>query len=236
MEEGNKNYYIYHHLGLGDHIICNAIVRNIYNKKSKNISLFCKPQNAPSVSYMYRDIDLQIIEADDQTAQKHLTTVPSNQRIIIGHQYLMPNIQGTTFDHAFYKQIGLNFERRWSDFYIERDESKEELFYKNLISSKKYIFLHDDPSRNLIIDRKHIINKDLQIVTPEPLLTKNIFEYAKVIENASEIHCIDSCFKLFTDSFLNKKDKQELFFHFNLHGGVIKDRTYSQSRLPWRFI
>ena len=48
--------YVYHHLGLGDHIICNGMVRyfkEIYGK----IKVFCKPHNYKNVEYMYRDDD-----------------------------------------------------------------------------------------------------------------------------------------------------------------------------------
>ena len=46
--------YIYHHLGLGDHIICNGIVRH-YNEIFKSVTVFCKPHNFTNVEYMYRD-------------------------------------------------------------------------------------------------------------------------------------------------------------------------------------
>ena len=48
--------YIYHHLGLGDHIICNGLVRK-FSSDYNNISLFCKPHNKESVEFMYRDLD-----------------------------------------------------------------------------------------------------------------------------------------------------------------------------------
>ena len=35
---------IYHHLGIGDHIICNGLVRNFY-KKHECIDLFCYNYN-----------------------------------------------------------------------------------------------------------------------------------------------------------------------------------------------
>ena len=46
--------YIYHHLGLGDHIICNGLVRHI-KKFEDVVYVFCKPHNTKNVEYMYRD-------------------------------------------------------------------------------------------------------------------------------------------------------------------------------------
>jgi len=236
MEEHPKLLYIHQHLGLGDHIICNGLVRNIYQRITSNINLFCKPMYQESVSYMYRDTDIKIIPLDDHDIGPFLSNIDPENILRVGHHHIMKYIQGTTFDHAFYKQVGLNFQKRWTDFYIKRDEAKEEELYQKINPPKEYIFLHDDPSRNFIIDQKHIINKNLPIIRPDLKLTTNMFEYAKVIENASEIHCIDSCFRLFADSFLKESQEQSLFFHFKMLHNIIKDRTYAQSRLPWKTV
>ena len=46
--------YIFHHLGLGDHIICNGIVRH-YQEIYDDVTVFCKPCYSTNVKYMYRD-------------------------------------------------------------------------------------------------------------------------------------------------------------------------------------
>ena len=52
-----KDVYIHHHLGMGDHITCNAIVRNIAKNYDK-VYLFYKdlPWHLPNLQYMYRDM------------------------------------------------------------------------------------------------------------------------------------------------------------------------------------
>ena len=50
--------YIYHNLGLGDHIILNALVREIIQQNSKNfLILFVKKNNISSVKFMFKDIN-----------------------------------------------------------------------------------------------------------------------------------------------------------------------------------
>ena len=49
---------IHHHLGLGDHIDCNGMVRyfsELYNENM--IQIFSKPQYFEMIEYMYRDND-----------------------------------------------------------------------------------------------------------------------------------------------------------------------------------
>jgi len=57
--------YIYHHLGLGDHIICNGLVRELI-KPEKKYKMFVKPHNHNIVKFMYRDLkNLDFIVGDD---------------------------------------------------------------------------------------------------------------------------------------------------------------------------
>ena len=46
--------YIFSHLGLGDHIICNGIVR-YYSEIYEKVFVFVRQHNFSNVSYMYRD-------------------------------------------------------------------------------------------------------------------------------------------------------------------------------------
>ena len=50
--------YIYQHLGLGDMIANNALVRYLIklNKKKKFFYIFCKQMHLNNVNFMYRDL------------------------------------------------------------------------------------------------------------------------------------------------------------------------------------
>ena len=49
-------FLIYHHLGLGDHIICNGLVREICNNSKNSFLLPAKKQNFQTVEFMFRDL------------------------------------------------------------------------------------------------------------------------------------------------------------------------------------
>ena len=49
-----KEAYILQHLGLGDHIMCNGLVRH-YSKLNDVVHVFCKYNNIEDVQYMFRD-------------------------------------------------------------------------------------------------------------------------------------------------------------------------------------
>jgi len=234
----NNKFFIYTHLGLGDQIICNGIINNICKKMNdRNIILFAKPRFAKSVKFMFKHIpNLTIEEKDDYDVQIFLKDISWENKIKIGHNFLGDYImQGLSFDEAFYKQIGLKFSRRWDDFTVIRDLAKEENFFNRFnLKKHSYIFLHEDKKRNFKINQKYILNKELPIFTPEESYTDNIFDYLTLIDNAMEIHCIDSCFKLLVDSLFS--NKEYLFYHLHLENNIVKDYTFSKSRINWKVI
>lgn len=225
------NKFIYHHLGLGDHIICNGLVRYLYSKnKSDNISLFCKPHYFSSVAFMYKDLDnLQIVKADDIKVRQLIKFFDGG--IIVGHEHLRFE-PGLTFDELFYKQLGVPFYSRWDAFKVVRDLSREEDVFKRLALAEPYAFIHDDPGRGLIIDRSRIA-EGLKHIHPSQVKTDNIFDYMTVMENATEVHCMDSSFKLMFDSCASKAGA--LFYHINLVNNVRRPDV-SKSKLNWQMI
>lgn len=213
--------------------------------KDDQVYLFCKSKYEESIRFMYRDLqNLSLIPLSNTYAtamecvDRILAEVPTDRKIRIGFEYLQQfTQQGMQFDEAFYTQVGLPFNKRWDDFLVDRDVYREFNLYREVIgdNNNEYIFLHEDPSRGYIINREYITNKYLPVITPKVEYTNNIFDYLEIIENAKEVHCIDSSFKNMIDSVtLNSKGK--LFYHLKLQNNVVKDYTYSNSRLNWEVI
>lgn len=221
--------YVYTHLGLGDIILCNGLIRNLC-KKYAHITIFCKPKYFASISYMLRDIqNLEILAYDDAEVNSFLQDKPKDKIYYVGHMHIPNFIQECTFDECFYKQIGLNFQRRWEDFYIERNCELENELFDLQAPKEPYAFVHDDYLRGFCIDETYI-DKKLKVFRPS--LVDNIFSYCKIIEQASEIHCMDSSFKHIVDSLPIKHDK--LFYHLYVRG--TNNYAFTQSRLNWKKI
>lgn len=67
-----EEIYIYHHLGLGDHIICNSIVRNFCDSYD-TVYLFVKPHNYKNVEFMYRDLtNITLIKGYDNFCENYI--------------------------------------------------------------------------------------------------------------------------------------------------------------------
>lgn len=230
--------YIRHHLELGDNLICNSIIRN-YSKLYDKINLFVKPSNLYSVKFMYRDLkNIRYIVGDNDHIQKFINSnnIKNINYIIGDYDYSKKNVNNNdiknfliigfkdfmrmniNFDKYFYIQANLDFEKKWSDFYIERDLISEKKLFNYLnLKEKEYIFVHDDESRGFTINNEQLPN-DITIIKPDINLNYNFFDYIYIIENAKEVHCIDS-------SYLNLIDllqiENDLYLHKNKRTGEL---------------
>lgn len=209
---------LYHHLGLGDHIMCHGIVRE-YCKKYERVAVFSYPHNYVSVSFMYRDLkNITIIKGDDAFARKYISDNASkfdkdkyDQVIFLGFQYLDRN-SGVPLEKQFYQIAGVDLAKKWDAFFIKRDLEREQSLFEQSTLGDEYIFLHEDPARNYRIDRKKI-NEKYKILTPDKKLTENIFDYLTIIEKAKEIHVIDSSFMFLIDCLPYNNPNQKLYIH-----------------------
>jgi hypothetical protein len=106
------------------------------------------------------------------------------------------------FTEAFYEYYNLSFWKRITDFNIERDTELEDAAYEKFIKEhgEDYVLYHDDQKReetkgvgvpykstHIELDRKEGVSYvNLNKVT------NTFFDYIKIIENAQEIHVVDS--------------------------------------------
>jgi hypothetical protein len=203
--------YIYHHLGLGDHIICNGIVRH-YKEIHNTITVFCKPHYFTNVEYMYRDDDNIIVLPIGEDFDVHNYINQNNLHsnlIIVGFDKLRFD-NSKTFDEGFYNTINLPFSFRFSKFKFERNNEKELEVYNELNpNNESYIYVHDDKERGFEIDRSKI-NNNLKIIENDKRFL--MFDMLKIIENATEVHSMQTGMKDLINSY--KFDKPKFYLHW----------------------
>ena len=156
------------HLGLGDHIICNGIVRML-RKEYDIVHMPVKHHNYDCVSDMFRDDDgIELISVrDDHEAIKYLDIFRPHVEKIIGVGNYGPNFlhDAKSFDESFYKQLNLSYDLKWSYFKYQRDNEKENALLDSMHLPESYIFVHDDKHRNYEIDNSHF-PKDVYVFRP----------------------------------------------------------------------
>lgn len=210
------------HLGLGDHIVGNAITRDLC-RRNPFVWMPVKAHNQASVAFMFRDLkNLGLVPVTDGREAGRATRMMMARgcwRSGLG-AYGDPPFDPTCFDREFYRQAGLPFEERWSGFHLQRDLSSE-----IPPPSEPYAFVHDDPTRGYVIDR-HRIGAGLPIITNLTFRVSTLFELGRLIEGAAEVHCINSSLMHWIEHL---KPVGKLFWHYYARS----DETLMTLRQSW---
>jgi len=214
--------FLFGHLGMGDQLIMNGMVRYVAMFHSR-VVLVARKIHKRNMEFMYRDIADRIgfhwvaddneidplLGADVEIIKKYKD---DGFRIIFLGQHTIDGwcSYGRDFAEAFYQQAGIDYSVRGRYFFVPRDRTREHRYYETAVRTvgNQYIFLHDDPERNLIIHRDHPAISSLPIFHPNDstvnLLTTDpdgtIFDYCEIIEKACELHTMDSSFAILADS------------------------------------
>jgi hypothetical protein len=182
------------HLGLGDALICNAIVR--YYAQRYQVTVFAKPPNTKAVAWMFRDDpNITVFEVDgDEEADAIRKHVESHQKEVLGLGFYGEKpFAKSHWDQEFYRQAKIAYPYRWHGFKVSQQLSMELPVPKG-----RYIFAHDDPDRKCLINPDYLPKK-IKVFKPKRELADNLFSYWSIIENAEEIHCMESCFAILVD-------------------------------------
>lgn len=229
--------HVHHHLGLGDHIICNGLIRSLIDTKAEEIAVFVKDANLPRVARMF-----------DDEPRIHLIAIPpeacvtdvSNLQFVNQHMQSfggpllrlgfdqMNKAPHLNFDEVFYIFAGVPFDNRWTRFSIRRDFVEEwRVLSKLNPTGEPYMFVHDDPSRGFSFDPPN--SSGLKIIRNDP--TEDIFSMIGVLENASEIHCMESSFRCLIESIPSVNCP--LYLHKMVRFANQPNPALSLGRKPW---
>lgn len=195
---------IHHHLGLGDHFVCNGLVNYICKVSEEPIYLICKKHNTDTVKYLYSENDkVTVISIDglDEILEINNYALRTNNKILrIGFEHCDPK----NWDTSFYKQLNIDFIERYRFFKLPKQKPKNII----KVPDSPYILVHNESSQ-----QKY--NLSIQTGIDKFYITRqegyHLLSYIDIITNAQEIHCIDSSIFHLIDSIPNITNK--LYFH-----------------------
>lgn len=205
------------HMGLGDHIICNAIVRRV--AEDDIVIVPVKRHYEASVKFMYSDdprIKVVPFKDDAETDRYCYFMEKEGLEIIwngnVGSAKQIWDRSDRQWDQRFYEQMNLDFNLRWDNFQLPKNSCDwKKIFHMRFpgVEPKDYIFLHYTSSTGEKKISGDFIGSKYKFI-PDINFTDNIFDYTELLENAREIHCINSSFLCLADS-LNLKGKLHFY-------------------------
>jgi hypothetical protein len=232
----NKSGLIYFHQGWTDIINCLPLINyycKIYNKiflfiredSSELLDFFCKQFNNIEILYIRKQVfeERQIVDIFNQfnlDGDFLIHGYSDHFRKDEHNNAFNTKFQNSHFADRFYECYNLDRKNLMKDFFVQRDFAAEEGEYSNFI--KKY-------GENYILCHK---TNELEMKNSDDFInlnsiTNNFFLYIKILENAKEIHLVDSswasfCFLLENKyNLFNKNNILIYLYPFAREGGLM---------------
>jgi hypothetical protein len=223
---------LHHHLGLGDHFICNGLVNYISNESK--IYLICKESYSETINSLYSDnFNVNPIFLYDDSYQGEFDQVNQIQNILkkdilrIGFH----NIDHSRFDRIFYDRISLPFEYRYSMFKLPRVNQTSIKLFQSLSHGQEYALVHRQSSEG---SYNINITSNLKIIDIDFTVTRNMLNWVDMIKNASEIHCVPSSFFCLVDS-MSTQLRGDLFYH-DIRKGTLINPNNEYNKNVWKIV
>lgn len=186
------------HLGLGDAIICAPIAVKLAQEYG-GLRVPCYRHNEVSVrGFFINHPEIEVYTTDSDIG-------PTGEYIPLG--FYAESVMQQPFNTWFYKQLGLDYEETVKQYCPLQKAAEKIEQIKALKTYGPYLLVHDDAKRGFDI-MPEFLRPDLPAIRVTPF--GSILEYAELLKNAAEIHCIDS-------SFIHLADRLEstgkLYYH-----------------------
>ena len=229
------------HLGNGDHITCNGLVR-YYSTKYDNITVVCKKQNLHNLEEFYADdksINFYTVETNyiyrPTQFEKYAKQNNYNTVIVTGHT---KNKNYHDIPFCFYQFLDLPHSVFWSYFHVPTLPKAQELY--NTIKNYDYIFVHNSSSKGEVFKVEEIFKElyeNTLVINPcknfysqdhiyydiaQTLCNESISSYKLIMENAKINVVCDSSFFCFMMNLELKYDDNFLYKVSNGNWDYIK--------------
>jgi hypothetical protein len=232
-------------MDLGDHFVHAGII-NYFADRCNQLHVPVKHHNYETVCMLFQEhpnvvvVALHPHEEDEYIAQHKMS------RICNGWNMMFANIGGHSaallWDEQVYTYYEVPFSFRYNNFRLPRNITGSQELYDRLYKGRPYVLIHRRTGHmpnGIPIDIENFrisagLPQEVDIIEIEPSITSNLLHYVKLIENASEIHCVNSSFFCLVDSIFNRTYAQ-LFFHDVRASSLIRvNSDYNRHR--WRII
>ena len=210
-------------LSLGDLFILNGLIK-YYENIYENVILLCNRKNYKNMQHIFKDSNTINIICSEEKIQDHNHYIYSKYDdydiIKLGdnndnwnkcRSQLLINNLSLSFFITYYTQLDIDYDIRYKFEKIYRNIEEEKLFYEKVMNNynNKYIFIHNCENFN---DNFQINNtNNYPIFHPNVnyydyysdlkynkywngIISDNICDYCKIIENSTEIHVTFSSF------------------------------------------
>lgn len=180
------------HMGVGDHILLNGLIRHVALSWDSLIVL-AKHHNVATCRFMWSDLsNVQVLGIQNDTEAKEICAAFSSYKILRNGLFKGASFDIERWDRSFYEQVGVPFEQSWDGWKVPECQAGFTL------PDVPYAFVHEDPARGYYAQMNRLPDNLVHVHSQEKG-SKNIFQWVNVLRNSEEIHCMESCFAILVD-------------------------------------
>jgi hypothetical protein len=207
-----KSLYIKPHFGYGDIINMIGAIR-YYSTVYEEVIVGCEENKLKNLRMFFRDDPEIILESSSYRTYRTCEEIKEKRKV--NKVYLCgehsPNstpITNSNVPDCFYQDLQLDPKIRTKYFYFPESNNSIELYNKLVETGKKYIFVHEKASNDMI-DLQYLVDmySDYLIVNCNRnmysidnkyyellnnFINQSIIDYTDIIKNAEELYLIDS--------------------------------------------
>lgn len=258
---------LFHMLGLGDHISYNGMARRMVNEKNMDhLYVLAWHHYGQAVAYMFRDDPrIRVVGinsgAEYQQSRQIISEINPDYLYILGHDVtpafpfedlVRPNTKYfqeswtsmsnrfTGLHEIYYNSIGMDWKHRYVSSYYQRDMQEENRVLNKLNPNhEEFVFVQDDPNRGFTFNKEkvlHLAGKDVKIIHNDT--SENLFHYGLLLQNAKQIHLMESSFRCFVETLPTEGVEFYLHQYIRNTGRLVYDGKICprETRKPWQVI
>jgi len=244
---------IYFHQGWTDIINCLPLI-NFYAKTHDELVLVIREDSKSIVDYytsIFTKPKLNIMYVPKQVLDTSMFQLPPDYAMLYHgyHDRWRTDVykdrfmtETMYFAKGFYEYYDIPFLNKVNCFELKRDLVLEESKYQEFIKNHgtDYILFHDDqntPGGSTGINLNDVLANEINAVNLNGV-TQNVFDHIKILENAKEIHLVDSiwaavCY-LLDSKYGLFKEKNVYLYAFKTRGGGLLEKYDDTQILPYQ--
>ncbi len=227
----NKNLLVIEpRFGLGDSIVCNGIVRELVkSKKYKSIYFVCPNQkNYHTIAWMFLDIaNVYVLAGQSGRQARQFSGFLNSEYLGLGVKNIESHFDD--WDQYFYDQANVPLIKRWESSYIAEGPNSSKLYEKLNPQNEEYILVCRHQSGGIPYELNIQNPNNLKTIEVYPA-SNNFFDWIKLINNAKEIHTIDTSLIHLVESHFNQNPKKS--YSLFLHLANVPKVGFT-TKLPW---
>ena len=225
----NQQLFFVGAMSLGDSIVLNAIVHRIA-EQADVLYLPVRAEYFDTLNCLYQDYNNIIVVAFDFPAQedefiKNNNLVRLKIDALTRTPIFIPNLNGyvtatVNWDRQIYEFFDIPYSARYREFKFPKHvEGADELYDRLTEGEENYCLFNQQTGAHpagvhIGLNDFRVGNNfpPMKIIEINSNITSNMLQYVKLIENAKEIHTVNTSFYWLVDSLIDRTDAS-LYYH-----------------------